>query len=99
MQGDCSKERTRSNQGDRGRVWIQNGDPTQWRLKSKLAGGGALMDVGIYALQACRYLSGEEPVSITAQETKTDAVKFAEVDESIVWTMKFPSGVLAFCSY
>lgn len=74
------------------------GDPTQWRLKKKLAGGGALMDVGIYALQACRYLTAEEPESIVAQETKTDAVKFAEVDESITWLMKFPSGVQAYCS-
>jgi len=56
------------------------------------------MDVGIYALQACRFLTDEEPVEISAQETKTDPVKFAEVDESIVWTMKFPSGVLAYCS-
>ena len=72
-------------------------DPNQWRLKADLAGGGALMDVGIYALQACRYLAGEEPIEISAQETKTDPVKFAEVDESIVWTMKFPSGVLAYC--
>ena len=74
------------------------GNPDQWRLKANLAGGGALMDVGIYALQACRFLAGEEPVEISAQETKTDPVKFAEVDESIVWTMKFPSGVLAYCS-
>ena len=74
------------------------GNPDQWRLKADLAGGGALMDVGIYALQACRFLAGEEPVEISAQETKTDPVKFAEVDESIVWTMKFPSGVLAYCS-
>jgi predicted dehydrogenase len=74
------------------------GDPTQWRLKKKLAGGGALMDVGIYALQACRCLTGEEPTMIMAQETKTDAAKFAEVDESITWMMKFPSGVLAYCS-
>jgi len=74
------------------------GDPKQWRLNKQLAGGGALMDVGIYALQACRYLAGEEPISITAQETKTDAVKFAQVDESITWTMKFPSGVIAQCS-
>ena len=56
------------------------------------------MDVGIYALQACRYLTGEEPQSIVAQETKTDANKFAQVDESITWTMRFPSGVLAYCS-
>ena len=74
------------------------GDPNQWRLKKSLAGGGALMDVGIYALQACRYLTGEEPQSIIAQETKTDATKFAEVDESLTWTMRFPSGVLAHCS-
>lgn len=74
------------------------GDPKQWRLKKSFAGGGALMDVGIYALQACRYLTGEEPQSIIAQETKTDAVKFSEVDESLTWTMRFPSGVLAYCS-
>jgi predicted dehydrogenase len=74
------------------------GDPTQWRLKKAMAGGGALMDVGVYALQACRKLVGEEPVQITAQETKTDATKFAEVDESITWLMKFPSGVLSYCS-
>ncbi|MFN7732461.1 MAG: Gfo/Idh/MocA family protein [Pirellula sp.] len=74
------------------------GDPNQWRLKRALAGGGALMDVGIYALQACRYLTGEEPSAIIAQETKTDFQKFAEVDESITWTMKFPSGTIANCS-
>jgi predicted dehydrogenase len=74
------------------------GDPKQWRLRSKLAGGGALMDVGIYALQAARYLSGEEPISVTAQETKTDAVKFAEVDESITWVMNFASGLKAHCA-
>ena len=74
---------------------FQIGDPTQWRLRKNLAGGGALMDVGVYALQACRYLTGEEPVEIVAQEIKTDPVKFAEVDETISWSMKFPSGVMA----
>ena len=46
------------------------GDPTQWRLKRALAGGGPLMDVGIYALQATRYLTGEEPVLVSAVETE-----------------------------
>lgn len=73
------------------------GDPKQWRLNHELAGGGALMDVGIYALQGARYTSGEEPVEITAFETKTDPRKFKEVDESIFWNMKFPSGVIANC--
>lgn len=71
------------------------GDPTQWRLRKDLAGGGALMDVGVYALQAARYLTGEEPTMIGAQEVKTDSEKFAEVDETIQWQMKFPSGKTA----
>lgn len=71
------------------------GDPNQWRLKRDLAGGGAMMDVGIYCIQAARYVTGEEPVSVTAQEVKTDPVKFAEVDETITWQMVFPSGCIA----
>ncbi|MGE9266970.1 MAG: Gfo/Idh/MocA family protein [Verrucomicrobiales bacterium] len=71
------------------------GNPDQWRLRKELAGGGALMDVGIYALQAARYLTGEEPAEISALETKTDPEKFAEVDETIQWMMKFPSGKTA----
>lgn len=74
------------------------GDPTQWRLKHALSGGGALMDVGIYALQATRYVTGEEPILVSAIETKTDPVKFKEVDESVVWQTKFPSGAVAYCS-
>ena len=74
------------------------GDPTQWRLKHDLAGGGPLMDVGIYALQAARYLSGQEPVLVSAIETKTDPVKFKEVEETIAWQMKFPGGIMAHCS-
>ena len=73
------------------------GDPDQWRLKRDLSGGGALMDVGIYVLQATRYITGEEPILVSAIETKTDLKKFAEVDESIMWTAKFPSGVVAYC--
>lgn len=71
------------------------GDPTQWRLKKALAGGGAMMDVGIYAIQAARYSTGEEPVYLTAQEFKTDLVKFKDVDETIFWQMEFPSGAVS----
>jgi predicted dehydrogenase len=74
------------------------GDPRQWRLNRALAGGGPLMDVGIYALQATRYLTGEEPALVSAITTVTDPVKFKEVEESIVWETKFPSGVIAHCS-
>ena len=71
------------------------GDPNQWRLNHALAGGGALMDVGIYAIQAARYVTGEEPVLVTAQEYKTDPVKFAEVDEPLTFQLTFPSGAVA----
>ena len=74
------------------------GDLRRWRLEMEYAGGGALMDVGVYALQACRYLTNEEPVSVMAREVKTDPVKFAEVDETILWSMEFPSGIVANCS-
>jgi len=74
------------------------GDPTQWRLNRALAGGGPLMDVGIYALQATRYLMGEEPAEVSAMTTVTDPVKFKEVEESIVWQAKFPGGALAYCN-
>ncbi|WP_028296005.1 Gfo/Idh/MocA family protein [Olivibacter sitiensis] len=74
------------------------GDPNQWRLDKKLAGGGALMDIGIYAVNGARYMVGEEPIWITAQETKTDTVKFKEgVDETIQFQLGFPSGAVASC--
>jgi predicted dehydrogenase len=63
-----------------------------------LSGGGALLDVGVYAVQATRYITGEEPVLVTATETKTDAVKFREVDETVAWTAKFPGGAVAYCT-
>lgn len=71
------------------------GDPTQWRLKKAMAGGGAVMDVGVYCIQACRMATGEEPISISAQEFKTDPVKFSDVDETVAWQMEFPSGALS----
>ena len=74
------------------------GDPTQWRLSKQLAGGGSLMDIGIYAINGSRYMVGEEPVWVTAQETKTDTQKFKEgVDETIQFQLGFPSGVVASC--
>ena len=77
---------------------FKSGDPTQWRLKKALAGGGALMDVGVYCINAARYATGEEPIWISAVESKTDFVKFKEVDETITWQMGFPSGVIASCA-
>ena len=73
--------------------------PGVWRLQKKLAGGGCLMDVGIYPLNATRYLTGEEPADFKAfQTTHRDDPRFTEVEETVTWTTRFPSGILATCS-
>jgi predicted dehydrogenase len=75
------------------------GDPTQWRLNKTLAGGGSLMDIGIYSLQAARYITGEEPVEINAMSYSTPGdVRFKEVEETINFQLRFPGGILANCS-
>jgi predicted dehydrogenase len=74
------------------------GDPKQWRLNKSLSGGGAMMDIGIYSVNGARYMVGEEPIWVTAQEVKTDPVKFKEgVDETITFQMGFPGGAVASC--
>ena len=75
------------------------GNPDQWRLKRAMAGGGSLMDIGIYSLNAARYVTGEEPVEVNAMEyTTPNDPRFAEVEETINFQLRFPSGVLAQCS-
>ena len=75
------------------------GDPTQWRLNKKMAGGGSMMDIGIYALNAARYLTGEEPVEVHAMtDTTPNDPRFKEVEENITFQLRFPSGVLANCT-
>jgi len=75
------------------------GNPTQWRLKREFAGGGSLMDIGIYSLQAARYVTGEEPVEINAVTYTTPGdERFKEVEETINFQLRFPSGVLANCT-
>src|SRR5467141_270438 len=74
-------------------------DPDQWRLKQDLAGGGSLMDIGIYSLQAARYLSGEEPTEVNAVMYNTPGdPRFKEVEETVNFQLRFPSGVLANCT-
>jgi glucose-fructose oxidoreductase len=73
-------------------------DPAKWRLKQALSGGGSLMDMGIYSLQAARYMTGEEPVAVTAREsTDRSDPRFTEVEDMIDWTLEFPSGAIAGC--
>jgi predicted dehydrogenase len=77
--------------------------PNQWRLTRKYGGGGPLMDVGIYPMNEIRWITGEEPAAFTAVATTRDHAsgRFAEVEQTLNWTMKFPSGIVAAlgCTY
>jgi predicted dehydrogenase len=74
------------------------GDPSQWRLKKSLAGGGSLPDVGIYCLNTARYLLGEEPDAVSGFiHTTPGDIRFKEVEESVMFQLHFPSGVIANC--
>lgn len=69
--------------------------PNDWHLKKAIAGGGPLMNLGVYCVQSSRYVLGEEPISVTAQfgpVTMPDL--FKEVEENISWQLNFPSGAI-----
>jgi predicted dehydrogenase len=69
-----------------------------WRLDKKIAGGGPLMDVGIYCLQAVCYITGQEPVAVAAQVFPvSDTEKFNGIEETLEWQMKMPDGLAARC--
>lgn len=67
-------------------------------LNNEDAKGGALLNIGIYAVNGARYMVGEDPVWVTAQETPVRSGKFEkDVDETIQFQLGFPSGALASC--
>lgn len=68
----------------------------KWRIHRNLSGGGALVDIGIYSIQACRYIAGTEPLEVSAfAYSPPDDERFREVEESISFIMRFPNGLLA----
>ncbi len=74
---------------------VKNVKPT-WRINKKL-GGGTMYDLGVYPLNAARYATGEEPISVTAKQLNTRTDIFTETDETMHFTLEFPSGVIANC--
>lgn len=52
--------------------------------------------MGLYCLNAFRYLTGEEPFEVTGQITKLDNdPRFREVEDVCTFTLRFPSGIFA----
>ncbi len=72
-------------------------DPNAWRLNKELAGGGPLVDLGIYSIEGSIYTAGELPVSLTARNTTMNKDFFKQVEGSLEWEMVFPSGYTSKC--
>ena len=73
------------------------GNLNQWRTNKELAGGGPLMDLGIYSIQGCIYTYGELPTSLWARKITKSKDNWPEVEGSLEWEMTFPSGK-AYCT-
>lgn len=84
---------------DHGRLLKPSEPQDRWRADKKLAGGGSLVDIGIYSLNACRYLLGEEPVALAAfLHSPPGDPRFKEVEATVHFMLRFPSGALANCT-
>jgi predicted dehydrogenase len=65
-----------------------------WLLNSGLAGGGPLMDLGVYCVNTSRWLVEEDPVEVSARAWTHDRSRFRDVEEGISFRMLFPSGLV-----
>lgn len=68
-----------------------------WRLLAQ-HGGGAMFDMGVYALNAARYTSGREPVAVSARQEIHRPHLFQGVDETMRFTLEFADGLVAECA-
>jgi predicted dehydrogenase len=61
--------------------------------------GGALPDIGLYCLNTARAITGEEPEEVFARIFNPQGDdRYREVEETIAFMLRFPSGAMANCS-
>jgi len=65
-----------------------------WLLDAQTAGGGPLMDLGVYCIDTSRWLVEEDPVEVSARSWKKDTTRFRDVEEGISFRMHFASGLV-----
>jgi len=89
--------------GDLGRVemihtafseYFVPGTTQPWLVDARLAGGGPLMDLGVYCINTSRWILEQDPHEVTAQSWIHDQSRFQEVEEGISFQLKFSNGVL-----
>ncbi|RMF37565.1 MAG: gfo/Idh/MocA family oxidoreductase [Alphaproteobacteria bacterium] len=61
--------------------------------------GGPLQDIGVYCLNAARHVFAAEPIEAVAMKSHGEDPRFAEVEEMVAASLRFPGGRLAqFCA-
>ncbi|MBC7714553.1 MAG: Gfo/Idh/MocA family oxidoreductase [Rhizobacter sp.] len=70
-------------------------DKNNIRLKSSAVGGGALYDIGIYCINASRYLFKAEPIEVVAFSATSDDPRFINTEEITSAILRFPDEKLA----
>jgi glucose-fructose oxidoreductase len=73
---------------------MQVSDEDNIRLDAAL-GGGTLWDIGIYCINAARYLFRAEPVAVSAWTASNGERRFSEVEEMAAAVLRFPGERLA----
>ncbi len=68
--------------------------PGMWRIDKAKGGGGALMDLGPYTIQAARRAVGQNPVSVSAQGYKDDPVLYKDIYGTYAWQLHFADGTV-----
>ncbi len=68
-----------------------------WKMEQD-KGGGAMYDMGVYCLNAARYVTGQEPIAVFAQEFNNNPELYQKADMTTNFQLEFPGGVVANCT-
>lgn len=66
----------------------------KWQLNPRMAGGGSLMDIGIYCVNTMRWLAESTPIEASASAWTDDPGRFSEVEDSIAFRLTHPGGLV-----
>lgn len=69
------------------------GNSSYWKFNPEL-GGGSMYDMGVYPLNAIRYVSGLEPIAVMAKSHNSRPAVF-RVDETMTFDLEFKNGLQA----
>lgn len=68
-----------------------------WKLDQS-KGGGAMYDMGVYSLNAARYVTGKEPIAVHAQTFNDNPQLYKMCDMTTNFQLEFPDNIVANCT-